>query len=55
MEAFSKFAELIAIPDKQANTVAEVLFSRWLCSHGLSLEIVSDKRKVFCNQDVDKL
>ncbi len=44
-DAFSKFAELIALPDKQAPTVAEALFSRWLCRHGLPLEIVSDQGK----------
>ncbi len=54
-DAFSKFAELIAIPDKHAETVAEALFSRWLCRHGLPLEIVSDQGKEFCNEVVDKL
>jgi transposase InsO family protein len=54
-DAFSKFAELIAIPDKCAETVANALFTRWLCRHGLSLEIVSDQGKEFCNEIVDKL
>jgi hypothetical protein len=48
-DAFSKFAELIAIPDKCAETVAEALFSRWLC------EIVSDQGKEFSNEIGDKL
>ncbi len=54
-DAFSKFAELIAIPDKQAPTVAEALFTRWLCRHGLPLEIVSDQGKEFCNEVVDDI
>ncbi len=54
-DAFSKFAELIAIPDKHAETVANALYTRWLCRHGLPLEIVSDQGKEFCNEVVDKL
>jgi hypothetical protein len=41
-DAFSKYVELVAIPDKSATTVASALFSRWLCRHGVPLEIVSD-------------
>ncbi len=44
-DAFSKYVELVAIPDKTATTVASALFSRWLCRHGLPLEIVSDGEK----------
>ena len=45
----SKYVELIAIPDKQADTVANALFTKWLCRHGLPAEIVSDNGKEFCN------
>jgi hypothetical protein len=41
-DAFSKYAELAAIPDKSAPIMGSALFSRWLCRHGLQLEIVSD-------------
>ena len=54
-DAFSRYAELVAIPDKTAETVAEALFQRWLCRHGLPLEILSDQGKEFCNEIVDKL
>ena len=47
--------ELIAIPDKQADTVATALFTRWLCRHGLPEEIVSDGGKEFCNEVVNKM
>jgi hypothetical protein len=50
-DAFSKFAKLIAIPDKCAETIAEALFTRKLCR----LEIVSVKETEFCNEVVDKL
>ena len=54
-DAFMKYVELIAIPDKQAETVANALFSKWLCRHGLPAEIVSDNGKEFCNEVVDKM
>ena len=54
-DAFSKYAELVAIPDKSASTVGSALFSRLLCRHGLPLEIVSDNGKEFCNEIVDTL
>jgi hypothetical protein len=54
-DAFLKYAELVAIPDKSASTVASALFSRWLCRHGLPLEIISDNGKEFCNEIVDTL
>jgi hypothetical protein len=54
-DAFSKFAELIAILDKCAETVANALFTRWLCRQGLQLEIVSDQGKECCNEIVEKI
>jgi hypothetical protein len=53
IDAFSKYAELVAIPDKNAPTVASALFSRWLCRHSLPLKIVSDNRKEFCCESVN--
>jgi hypothetical protein len=47
--AFSKYAEQVAIPDKSAAMVASALFSRWLCRHGLPFEIIYDNGKEFCN------
>ena len=54
-DAFSKYVELVALPNKEADTVASALFSRWLCRHGLPNEIVSDNGKEFCNSVVDKM
>jgi hypothetical protein len=48
-----KYVELIPIPDKSALTVAAALFSKWLCRHGLLLEIASNTGKEFCNEIVD--
>ncbi len=47
--------ELVAIPYKSETTVASALFSRWLCRHGLPLEIVSDGGKEFCNEVVNEM
>jgi hypothetical protein len=54
-DVFSKYVELVAIPDKSASTVASALFSRWLCRHGLPIEIVSDGGKEFCNEIVNEM
>jgi hypothetical protein len=53
--AFSKYIELVAIPDKSALTVASALFSRWLCRLGLPLEIVFDNCKELCNKIVETI
>ena len=55
IDAFTKYVQLIAIPDKHAETVATALFTRWLCRHGLPNEIVSDGGKEFCHEIVDKM
>jgi hypothetical protein len=54
-DAFSKYVELVAIPDKSATTVASALFSRWLCRHGLPIEMVSDRGKEICNEVVNEM
>ena len=53
-DTFTKYVELIAIPDKKAETVAMALFTKWLCRYQLPNEIVSDSEKEFCNEIVDK-
>ena len=54
-DAISKYAELVAILDKSAVTVASAIFSRWLCRHGLPLEFESDNGTEFCNQIIEQL
>jgi hypothetical protein len=34
-DAFTKYVELVAIPDNDALTVTSAIFSRWICRHGL--------------------
>ena len=57
-DAFSKYAEVTALPNKEANTVGLAIFNRWLCRFGCPLEIVSDGGKEFVNkvsQEIYKL
>ncbi len=42
-DAFSKYCEAFAIPDKEAETVAKAIYKGFLCRHGLYEQIVSDR------------
>ena len=47
-DAFTKYVELVALENKEAETVAEALFERWFCRYGIPLDIVTDRGKEFC-------
>ena len=49
-DAFTKYVELVALPNKEAGTTGSAIFSRWICRFGTPLEIVSDNGKEFCNE-----
>ncbi len=49
-DAFTKYVELVMIPNKEAFTVATAILNRWICRFGLPLEIVTDQGKEFTNQ-----
>jgi len=48
-DAFSKYAVAKAINNKDANTVAEALFTEWICRFSCPKVIVSDNGKEFIN------
>ena len=48
-DAFTKYAEMVAIDNKEASTVARHVFERWICRFGTPLEIVTDNGREFCN------
>jgi transposase InsO family protein len=48
-DAFTKYAEMVAIDNKEATTVARQVFERWICRFGTPLEIVTDNGREFCN------
>lgn len=46
-DAFSKYVELVPLPDKEAVTVAQGIFYRWLCRFGAPLILTTDGGKEF--------
>jgi hypothetical protein len=46
-DAFTKYVELAALHDKEAVTVSNAIFSRWVCRFGAPLELVTDGGKEF--------
>ena len=49
-DAFTKYAEVLAIPDKQAETVAMEIFIHWICRFGTPVQIHSDNGTEFVNK-----
>ena len=54
-DAFTKYAELVAIPDKKADTIAKAFFERWICRFSVPQTIVTDNGREFANKVVDEL
>ena len=49
-DAFTKYVELVAIPDKEAKTVTSAILHKWICRFGLPMEIFSDMGGEFKNK-----
>jgi hypothetical protein len=54
-DAFTKYIELASLDNKEAETVTEAIFQRWICRYGIPLEIITDQGKEFCNRLSDDL
>ena len=54
-DAFTKWVEVVAIQDKTAATVAEMLFHNWVCRFGSMARLVSDGGKEFANKVLEGL
>ena len=54
-DAFTKYVELVALSNKEATTVAEAIFSKWICRFGCPTEVVTDQGKEFCAQLTEDL
>lgn len=54
-DAFTKYVELIVVPDKEAETVSEAIFIHWILRYGIPMEIFTDQGKEFCNKLSDEL
>ena len=48
-DAFTKYAEVVALPDKEAPTVATQFFDKWICRYGVPSQIHTDGGKEFIN------
>jgi hypothetical protein len=42
-DAFSKYCELVVLPNKETMTVASALVNKWICRFGIPLEFCSDQ------------
>jgi Integrase core domain len=47
-DAFTKYVELVALPNKEAATVAEAIFNKWISRFGTPLNLVTDQGTEFC-------
>jgi hypothetical protein len=54
-DAFTKYVELAALPDKTARSVAEALMSFWFTRYTVPKEILSDNGGEFCNELMKEL
>ena len=54
-DSFSKWAEIIPIPSKEADIVATAIFNHLLCRHGLPLKIYTDQGTEFQNRLMQRL
>ena len=49
-DAFTKFAVVTAVNNKEAETVARAIFEQWFCKFGIPVQIHTDGGKEFCNK-----
>ena len=54
-DAYSKWVELVAIPDKKATTVARAFFDNWICRYSVPLLLITDNGGEFANQIMSEL
>jgi hypothetical protein len=49
-DAFTKYALVTAIENKEAETVAKAIFNKWFCKFGIPVQIHTDGGKEFVNK-----
>ena len=54
-DAFTRYTELVAIPDKETITVAKALLDQWILRHGFYEQVVSDHGGEFVSEVMDDL
>ena len=53
--AFTKWTEVLPIPNKEAPTIAKAVFEEWICRKGVFRQLISDGGKEFANSILDEL
>ena len=54
-DAFTKWAEVIALNNKDAETVGKAIFDHWICRFGCPHQIITDRGTDFCSLLGEKL
>jgi transposase InsO family protein len=54
-DAFTKYAVVTSIPNKDAQTVAKAIFEQWFCKFGIPAQIHTDGGKEFVNKLLTEL
>jgi putative transposase len=54
-DAFTKYVELVATENKEADTIANHIFNNWICRFGIPVELVTDQGKEFTAQVCSRL
>ena len=54
-DAFTRYTELVAIPDKKTTTVAKELLDQWILRHGFYEQVISDHGGEFVSEVMDEL
>jgi hypothetical protein len=49
-DAFTKYSKIFAIPSKGAKTVADIVFTKWMCPYDCQSIIHTDGGKEFLNK-----
>ncbi len=47
-DALTKYVELVPLQNKEATTVAEAIFDKWICRFGTPIDLVTDQGTEFC-------
>jgi hypothetical protein len=55
MDRGSHWLELVPVPDTTAETTANAIYHRWICEHGVPVDLVSDGGPAFDNGTLDEV
>ncbi len=54
-EVFTKYVELVALPNKEAAMVAEAIFDKWICRFRTPLDLITVQGTEFCARTSQEL